>query len=93
MLTKAIIKWRINALYSTINRMNNASSKINTLAASIDTLNKTIDNNIKVDDKVPYKDYATTALNNAKGVQGQLSGRIVPSLYYRINELKKELDG
>lgn len=91
-LSKTVLQRRINNLYATITKMNSASSKVNNLAASIDKLKTTFGTNIKIDDKVPYLDNIDTVLSNAKGVQSNLSGRIVPSLYYRINELKKELN-
>ena len=91
-VSKAILQRRINGLYSTINRMNNASNKAGILAANIEKMKTTFGNNIKIDDNVPYLDNIDTVVANAKGVQSSLSGKIVPSLYYRINELKKELN-
>ena len=92
MLTKAIIKWRINALNSTIYRMGNASGSINTFCESVENLKKVIGNNIKINDVVPYQDTLKNAVNVSKNVQQNLTNRVVPSLYYRIKEYKKKLE-
>ena len=92
MLTKAIIKWRINALNSTIYRMGNAGSSINTFCESVENLKKVIGSNIKINDVVPYQDTLKNAVDVSKNVQQNLTNRVIPSLYYRIKEYKKKLE-
>ena len=92
MLTKAIIKWRIKALNSTIYRMGNAGSNINTLCDNIEKLKKVMESNIKINDAVPYQDTMNNSKDTSKSVQQNLSNRVVPSLYYRVKEYKKKLE-
>jgi len=90
-MSDAIIKWKINVLYGTISKMNSANSKLEDAKKSIENLKKVFGDNIKINDAIAYQDYPNNAYNIERNVQGNVTGKIIPSLYYRINEFKKKL--
>ena len=90
-MSDAIIKWKINVLYGTISKMNSANSKLEDAKKSIENLKKVFGDNIKINDAIAYQDYSNNAYNIERNVQGNVTGKIIPSLYYRINEFKKKL--
>jgi hypothetical protein len=72
--------------------MNSASAKVNDFINSVGNLEKTLGNNIKIDDKLPYQEYYKNSCASMNNVKNNLSGKIVPSLYYRIDQYKKQLE-
>jgi hypothetical protein len=91
-MNEAIIKWKINVLHGVIAKMRNANNTVNKLNASIKNLKEILGDNIIIDDKIAYKEYPENGISKTKEVSNQINGRIIPSLYYTIDQLKKELD-
>jgi hypothetical protein len=91
-MSEEIIKWKINVLYGVISKMRTADDKINKLNLSIQNLKKVFADNIKINDEVAYKECPENGLKKTKNASGQINGKIIPSLYYSIDKLKKQLD-
>ena len=93
MITDAIIKWKIEKLYNTIWRMNNAKAKITDLNNSLNNLKKVMGETIKINDAVAFSGTIDGHVTKGQNATWQINNKINPSLYYSINKMKEKIGG
>ncbi len=91
MIEKEVIKWKINKLYSTINKMNNAKSNISELDDSLNKLREVLSNSLLIDDNPAFDSYATSVISVEKGSSDAITNKIIPNIKDTIHKLKDRI--
>lgn len=87
------IKWKIKVLYKVINRMNSIKKNANELNTCIQNIQPVLNQNLKINNEPFLKNTIDNNSKELKTTTETISNKIIPSLYYSISKLEKELEG